>query len=822
MIRAKLVLRNVISKPLRTCIIILSLAAAAFAALFCIAGIQTAKNDLRDFFHSNYGDVDVLGMGNNIEVSIDDLPPGSRMICEAIGNTSLTIPNSRYVNYINKLNILIDGIDTKLAYELHMIENPCPTEDGLTMTEPLAALLDKKVGDTFTFYGDGDKEYNLKILSIVPATKYLNSKQNAIIVTPDLCNEISGVKKGTFDMFYADIPDDQVAGAIDSLYEKYPSYGFMGTTSNDSNDTMNSMLNVYYLIFAVVFLMVCFIVVSMSKHIVNERMSVIGMLRSIGGSIAGTGMMLLCESIFYGLCGGILGTLIYLPMRGNTSLSLFMVLGEEDMSHSDGITIWTMLLVILGVTLIQCLFSAAAIFKAAKTPVRDIIFGTKDTAYIPSVGVSVAGAVLLAAGIVINFVTEDFIMTVVAAFLTMVGAVMLFPMVLSWITKLLSAMFTRLKNPVAKLAAKEISSTKSSVSSAQLLLSAMSLTLSMLVISVSLLSFLANPVYNCNVLITEPEQSGSDYDYVLGSINGVQDVEKIYYKYLQYESRAEINGEVRDFSLLALNDTEYRYFNGISGCPESLADDEMAIDKIIASKLGIHVGDTVKLVLKIESYLPRELDLRVKSIIDAGYFNNYGNTVMVNLKNYKSVYYDEPYSVLIKTEPGMEYSVMDMMLSVLSDSPSSIMTQEDYNNMQRSYMDSILSVVYAVILLGFVLSLLGTFSNMLMGFEHSRRKYAVYYSSSMSKSKLKKLMIWETVLTSGISVIISVLFGLFFLTLLNKALSLLNMSIPLVHPVLYALLFGATAFAVLLVVVIKPIRMLSKMNIAEEIKTSAD
>ena len=79
MIRAKLVLRNVISKPLRTCIIILSLAAAAFAALFCIAGIQTAKNDLRDFFHSNYGDVDVLGMGNNIEVSIDDLPPGSRI-----------------------------------------------------------------------------------------------------------------------------------------------------------------------------------------------------------------------------------------------------------------------------------------------------------------------------------------------------------------------------------------------------------------------------------------------------------------------------------------------------------------------------------------------------------------------------------------------------------------------------------------------------------------------------------------------------------------------------------------------------------------------
>ena len=82
MIRAKLVLRNVISKPLRTAIIILSLAVAAFASLFCISGIRTVQNDMYDFFRSNYGDVDLMMINgkNNIRVTENDLPPGSRII----------------------------------------------------------------------------------------------------------------------------------------------------------------------------------------------------------------------------------------------------------------------------------------------------------------------------------------------------------------------------------------------------------------------------------------------------------------------------------------------------------------------------------------------------------------------------------------------------------------------------------------------------------------------------------------------------------------------------------------------------------------------
>ena len=92
----------------------------------------------------------------------------------------------------------------------------------------------------------------------------------------------------------------------------------------------------------------------------------------------------------------------------------------------------------------------------------------------------------------------------------------------------------------------------------------------------------------------------------------------------------------------------------------------------------------------------------------------------------------------------------------------------------------------------------------------------------MSKSKLKKLIFTETLLMIIISVTASMFFSFYFLQIIDKGLEMLDISIPLVNPALYSVLFGALAIAVLLIVTVKPLRMLSRMNIAEEIKTSAD
>ena len=826
MIRAKLVLRNVISKPLRTAIIILSLAAAAFASLFCISGIRTVQNDMYDFFRSNYGDVDLMMINgkNNIRVTENDLPPGSRIIQRSMGKVNYTVPNDRFFNYVQNTEISIIGMDTKLAYEMHIFEKPYSTDGGITITQNLAAIIDKGIGDEFTFTGDEGKKYTMKILDIAPSTRFFSSAPVSMLMSQEKCWEVTGSKKGSAFLAYADLPDEIVAETTDMLMQKYPDHSFMGTASLDSDETMASMLSIYYLIFAVVFLMVCFIVVSMSKHIVNERMSVIGMLRSIGGSITGTGMLLMSESIFYGISGGLIGSLLFLPFRSGALLSMFVPANPDgsEMTRTEVISPLTVIAVILVVTLVQCVFSAGAIIKASKTPVRDIIFGTKESAYLPSKVLTIFGFILIALGIILFAAFEDFVMLIAAAFCSTIGAVMIFPIIISLLSRLLSSMFTAMKKPVAKLAAKEIATTKSSVSSAQIILSALSLTIAMFVIAVSLLNFIDSRIYDANIIITLPQQEGKHYDYAIKNIDGVTDVECLYYQSLMYDTKAMVNGEERELYVVGLPDGGFRNFTGISDCPQKLGENEIAVDKILAKKLSLNIGDEMIIKLNIEKYLPKEFKLKISHIVDGGRFNSLGNTVLISLDNYKSVYFDYPTMVLVKNQPEKTMDIMSMMNSTLGDDLTGIKTIEDYILEQRSYMESILNIVYAVMVLGLALSLLGTSSNIMMGFEQSRRKFAVYYSTSLSKGGLKKLILTETVLTCGISALASVIFGLYFLYICNKALTTLNMSVPLTDPLLYSLLFGVIAFFVLLTSALKPVAELGKMNIAEEIKTSAD
>ena len=820
MIRAKLIVRNVVGKPLRTIIIVLSLAVAAFAALFCISGINSVKNDLRAFFFSQFGEADLICIGTDVNLKDDEFPQGTRTLSQVTGSIKITQPNEKNIKYVSNVSISVIGIDTQKALEMRLFESAIPTEGGATITTNVAKQFDKKVGDKFEFYGNNGKEYSLKILEIVRPAKMLARNPMAVIVTPELCCEIKGVKSGSIDTLYADIPEEHLNETILDVMAKHRNYAFMNSTGVDEQEALDSMLSIYYLIFAVVFLMVCFIIVSMSKHIVNERMSVVGMLRSIGGSIFGTGMLLVAESAFYGLCGGVLGTLLFLPMRQFSALGMTPP-PVEGMEVNDGVNILTICLVIVLVILINVLFSISAIVKAAKTPVRDIIFGTKDSVYMPSKLFAVTGVILLIASVVIYIVFEDFLMIILSVFCSVIGLVLVFPMVIWFISKLLANLFSKLNMPVAKLAAKEISSTKSSVSSAQLIVSAVSATIAVLILSISVMNMVSEPVYHSSIIDEDPTRSGAAYELVK-TIDGVNDVEIVYCKSFMYDSYVMLNSEKCEIKLMGYPDGGFKYVSGISDCPDKLGEDEIALDKAIADKLSLKVGDEVTLGLNNDKYLKQELKLKVSALIDSVYFNSFRNTMMINLDSYKRIYYDEPAYVLIDSNPEKTFEVIEMLRATLPDNSMRIVTNEEFLMEVRSSVESILTILYSIIGLGILLSLLGTSSNMLMGFEQSRRKYAIFYSSSMSKSKLKKLIVIEAALMIVLSVASASAFSLYFLNVIGKALTMINMTVVFVSPVLYSVIFGVIASLLMMIVVIKPVRMLSKMDVVKEIKTDSD
>ena len=97
MIRLKLILRNIFQKPLRSAAVIISIAAAAFAALFCISGISTAKTQIYAFLTANFGDTEIIvsstSMGT-LDISEDELPSECNYVTASYASTSFTIRNN--------------------------------------------------------------------------------------------------------------------------------------------------------------------------------------------------------------------------------------------------------------------------------------------------------------------------------------------------------------------------------------------------------------------------------------------------------------------------------------------------------------------------------------------------------------------------------------------------------------------------------------------------------------------------------------------------------------------------------------------------------
>ena len=149
---------------------------------------------------------------------------------------------------------------------------------------------------------------------------------------------------------------------------------------------------------------------------------------------------------------------------------------------------------------------------------------------------------------------------------------------------------------------------------------------------------------------------------------------------------------------------------------------------------------------------------------------------------------------------------------------ATIETKAQVITRQEEDSKSIMTVLYSMIGVGCVLALLGAVSNAIIGFEQSRKKYAVLHSVAASKKKLSKLIVLETLISSVTAGVLALFMGVLLTSLIETALAGLNIGVEIVFdlPLITVFIIGLTA--ALLLASIKPISSLKKMNTAAELK----
>ncbi len=803
-------------KPLRTLVLVICIAVTAVSAYLVLDMNNSLSSALKNFFTKMVGSADIhISCANGIKDEFFEGVPDYEAVGVASKDETLTRRDKEYYSYVFTESATIHALDFDSACNMGIFSEKLELADNETaLSKTFSEKYNYAVGDTITFHNNYNKPIEFKITKILPEdNNFIKKRACTAVVNQAAMDMLYSGEKQSVKIMYIDVKDqEKVEEFIDILKKNAPQATCQNLAGDkELQESIAEFTETFLLVFIISFLLVIFITISLSNRIVCERMSVIGTLRSIGISRRLTTGILLTENIIYGLVGAVLGTVLYSLIRVPI-ISSFVSFSNGETAHFDPISVITYIIVFAGAVLVECITPIFVLTKALKTPIRDIIFANKDTEYKFSRKNTVLGIVLFAFGIITFFAGKNSMFIMSAGLISFVVAVaLLMPIILMGASKLLVKLFSKLKAPVARFASMEISSKKSTVSSAVLAATAVCLSISIFVFSIALAKSFTKTGYRSDVMIF----SISKEKYVYSFIEDIDSVTGVSYIYDEID-KVKLNGEKyeKNFDILALPDKDY--FDMIPDCPDTIEKNDFYMNRKFADSLKIKKGDTVEFVFRTTSVFPATKKLTLKGYIDTSNYNTSAPVVMLNQDLFIEIYQDYPRDILVKCD--MPDEVLDVIKDHIVDNNAMLFTDKTYYDFVMESAGSLTGILYFLVILGIALTVIGTMGNQIIGFEGRKREYAVMYSTSMNKRQIKRLIFTENMISSGIAVVISVASSVFLIKIIERILDCIEMTVEVNESFGIYIGAGAVFWLILMLTCLSPVRALRKMNAAAELK----
>ena len=809
-------LKNIFGKPLRTLLVVFAIFVCSLCALLCFDLSESITGILTLFYGSvSRADFIVSSSGSDVSTLPDGFPEADTMTIFGDSEMLYKKIDGEYC-YVTTDTLRIMGLDVDEAVDMKFLAPIDLKDDEVFINKAFSDDYGYKVGDKITIHDRADEELEFTIGGILP-----DDTKNPLITGYTAIMNLNSSKKVSCgrmsaDMLLIDLHDNTLLEeAKDMIEDRYPAAVITELYLSESDMALvNEMKSVFYLLFAIAFLLVIFVTASICNRIVSERMSYIGTLRSLGMSTSRTGRILLLENVLYALLGSIPATLLYALIR-NPLLS-FMFNGTDSEGNAvqfdiPAFPVGLVIGVILGAVLIECLIPLRAILKALKTSIRDIIFDNRDTAYRFSKATLVIGIICLVTAVVTFFFRTNMILAILCMLTSVAALAALFPWILKFITALIKKISDKLGRPSMALASVEAISRKSTVGSGVLCATAAAMCVIVYAVSGAMSDNINDIPYDCDVILTASEKD--TYYSFIDHMDNVTDTENIYMTMTEYQLNDE---KVSIGQFFAMPDGGFRYFNGFDDLPEKIDSGTIIVDKKYANRKGINEGDTITITFNPEGVVPVDKEFTVGKVITSGSGNGIDNFIL-NEADYKVYCYPEPAWILIKTsDPEGTKAALE---TYAKGAYTKVETISEYTADQKQQNAQQLAIIGAIIIIALGMTAIGMISNQLLGFEGRKKECAVMLSTAMGKGKLSGILFKEVLITSVTASGIGTLVGLLMINVIEKAMAStqsISMSFD-VNPLTVFLFFIAMT-VVFTGTVLFPIRNLRKMKISEQIK----
>ena len=815
----KTALKNIFGKPFRTFLVMFALFVCSISAMVCFdfiaslhdvvssAGVGISKADCI-LYSSDY---DVKGLPEGFpESSVLEINLNVERLFKPIEGEDFVVT-------YDKMEIC--GINIEKAVAMDYIYPATIGPNEALITTKLADDFGYKVGDALTVHDRAGKEVELKITAIAA-----NEKKNSYVhkysafVNEETAKVISCGREDTGFVVIDVLDAGKAKEAVNMLrdyYEENEVFSFV--KDDESMEFMNQALKIFYLIFAIAFLLVIFVTASICNRIVGERMPFIGTLRSLGMSNARTAGILLLENVLYALLGCIPAIVAYGYLRIVVFRYLLgMISSDSGFEFAvPPMKAYAIAGVILGAVAIECLIPLKAILKALKTSIRDIIFDNRDTAYRFSRSGLVIGLVLVSGAIVSAFFSKEFVAVILCLLFSVVSLAFLFPWILKGATALIRKMADKAEKAKWSLAAVEAISRKSTVGSGVLCVTAACMSIMIFTFVQGEIESSVKDDYRCDVVVSCTEKT--PYYRFVKVLEGVDDVEFVYAS----SSEVALNGVFNQTELprkfYALPDGGFKYYREYEGLlPGRVEDGSIAVGSRYAEKNDLKIGDTIKITYGPKGVVPIIREYRISALFDSKSASS--SVFFLSERDYREVFKETPAYALIKCDDP-DY-VAKMIKTYAVGSYSKVQTHAEYVKEAREKNARSNGILIGVLAVSVLMTAIGMISNQLIGFEGRRKECAVMLSTAMNRGTLSGILIREMLITAFTASVTGTVVATLLVIGVSKASAInemfgdfeieINPVVMILFIVFLVLAFTGTALF--------PIRNLKKMKIAQQIK----
>lgn len=796
----KLILRNITIKPFRTLVIVLCLAAVSLTFSLCLTISSASKAAVEDMIRSSMGRTDITMQAERGFETLPELPADCESLPVILAGSYFQVHDINNYKYVQKRSVYVIGVDTECAAKFGFLPKcTAPSENEAVISYALSQRFGYDIGDEITLPCADGSEITLTVSEIVLNKNDLSVMTLAVITVPETARTVLASPGTSATIIYIDAPDGKESETAEQLRTEYRAFQVDQVTGTpESRDSIRSVTRAFLIIFAVTLLMILFIISTFSKNIAVERLAVIGTLRSIGAEKGSASLTLLTECAVYGMIGGIIGTVIFYALK-DTFLGN-MIPRVDGIGGSVSVPPYVPVFGLVIPAVISCAVSFASLIRTSKMPVKDIIFGGKDNVYQPSVSGAVTGTICIFVAVILFMGSFGFIPSLfgLAAFVT--GICLVLPKLMTAVSAFTAKHTYGGRFPVMRFALIQSGTKKTAVMGTVICTAVVMMTASLYILSRSAEGLYSVRNFNCDALITNLSERSEYYDIISADSKE--------YIYTAAET-TELNGRQTSVSIFGYHRSEM--FKGLRDLPESLGNDEIALDRQMMKRLAIHEGDSVTLTLKHDTVRPVTLTFTAVKGIDSVYFDQKCNAAVISLDTYKSVYHDYPSMLLVRGDT-------ELMHRQLIDKSAEFETAEEYYARMDEGSESITGLLDALAVIGILLAVISVSGQQMIGFEQRRHELAVLRSQGMSISQLSKMLLCETLLTAVLPVLLYLCTGRFVILIIEQTLSSLDMQIPISYEYFgIAVFLTVMTLAVILTVLIS-IFSLKRMNTAEQLK----